>query len=410
MKTRKSKIYRLLRSIVMIVLIAFILSLVVAAAAFSPELVLRAIAWGEADVYDYLKFPSHPIERAEKPYSFTESYDEEKIKSLFENDPLIGDLEDFLERTQTQAFIVIQDDTLLYEGYFNGTQRGSIVTSFSVAKSFDSAMIGIAIDEGYIHSVNDPITDYISELLDRDPRFAEISIRDLLLMSSGLRYAEIVPYGDDLRTYIHPDLRSQALNMTEIVSPPGETFLYNNYNPLLLGLILERSTGMHVADYLQECIWKQLGMEFDATWSLDSKRHSFPKMESGINARAIDFAKFGRLYLNQGQWEGTQIVPEAWVRESISPEPSVRNPDYYVDELGQHIYQVAQGGFYKYMWYGLLRDGVPNDFFATGAKGQYIFLSPSTDLIIVRFGEDYGIESFDWIEIFFRFATAIGES
>lgn len=410
MKTWKSKLYRLLRTIVVVVLVAFVLSLVVAAIAFSPGLVLRAIAWGEADVYDYLKFPARPIENAERPYTFTEAYDEERIKTLFEADPLIGDLEDFLEMTQTQAFIVIQDDKLLYEGYFNGTQRDSFVTSFSIAKSFDSAMIGIAIDEGYIHSVNDPITDYVPELLDRDPRFTEIRIRDLLRMSSGLRYAEVIPYGDDLRTYIHPDLRSQALNMTEIISPPGETFLYNNYNPLLLGLILERSTGMHVADYLQERIWMQLGMEFDASWSMDSKRHGFPKMESGINARAIDFAKFGGLYLNQGQWDGVQVVPEVWVRESISPEPAVRNPDYYVDELGQHIYHVAQGGFYKYMWYGLLRDGQPHDFFATGAKGQYIYLSPSTDLIIVRFGEDYGVQSFEWIEMFFRFATAIGES
>jgi CubicO group peptidase (beta-lactamase class C family) len=405
MKTRKRKIYRLLRTIVMVVLIAFIFSLVVAAVTFSPELVLRAIAWGDSDVYDYLKFPNHPIENAGRPYYFTEAYDEERIRNLFEVDPLIKDLEDFLERTQTQAFLVIQDDVLLYEGYFNGTQRDSIVTSFSIAKSFDSALIGVAIEEGHIHSIHDPISDYIPELLDRDRRFAEITIRDLLLMSSGLRYAEVPPYGDDLRTYIHPDLRSQALAMTQIVSQPGETFLYNNYNPLLLGLILERGTGMHVVDYLQERIWKQLGMEFDASWSLDSERHGFAKMESGINARAIDFAKFGRLYLNQGLWEGTQVVPEIWVRESISLEPALRDPGYYTEEIGQHIYHVGQGGFYKYMWYGLLRDGYPNDFFATGNKGQYIYISPSKDLIIVRFGEDYGIGPFDWIETFFAFAT-----
>ena len=410
MNKKKRRTYRLLRFVLLAPLMIIFLSLVIASIAFSPGLVIRAIAWGGADVYDYLKFPNRPIERAETAFHFTEAYDQERIRLLFQTDPLIEDLEGFLESTQTQAFLVIQDDKILYEGYFNGTQRDSIVTSFSVAKSFDSALIGIAIDEGYIRSANDPITDYIPELLDRDPRFAEITIRDLLLMSSGLRYLETVPYGDDLRTYIHPDLRSQALKQTEIISPPGQTFLYNNYNPLLLGIILERTTGMPVVTYLQERIWTPLGMEFDGSWSIDSERHGFEKMESGINGCAIDFAKFGRLYLNQGLWEGIQIVPETWVQESISPEPGLRDPSYYVDELGQHILNAADGGFYKYMWYGLLRDGQPNDFFATGNKGQYIYISPSKHLIIVRYGEDYGVESFDWIEIFFRFATAIGDS
>jgi CubicO group peptidase (beta-lactamase class C family) len=286
-------------------------------------------------------------------------------------------------------------------------QRDSIVTSFSVAKSFDSALIGIAIEEGYISSINDPITTYIPELLDRDVRFAKITIRDLLLMSSGLRYVERLPYGDDVRTYIHPDLRSQALYETEIITSPGSTFLYNNYNPLLLGIILERATGMPVTTFLQERLWTPLGMEFDGSWSLDSEEHGFEKMESGLNARAIDFAKFGRLYLNLGWWEGVQIVPETWVWESISPEPALRDQSYYVDEYGQHILHAAQGGFYKYMWYGLLRDGEANDFFATGNKGQYIYVSQHKDLIIVRHGEDYGIDTFDWIEIFYAVATRL---
>jgi CubicO group peptidase (beta-lactamase class C family) len=407
MKNRKIYIFRILRLILLSFLTILVLLLLTASLAFSPGLVLRAIAWGDADVYDYLKFPSHPIERAETAFHFTEAYDQERIRLIFEADPLIEDLEKFLDSTQTQAFLVIQDDKILYEGYFNGTHRNSIVTSFSVAKSFDSALIGIAIQEGLIGAVRDPIMDYIPELLDRDPRFADITIRDLLLMSSGLRYVQALPYGDDMRTYIHPDLRSQALGETEIVTPPGNNFLYNNYNPLLLGIILERATGMPVAEYLQQRIWRPLGMEFDGSWSVDSVQNGFEKMESGINARAIDFAKFGRLYLNQGQWDGAQVIPDAWVRESTTAEPAVRDQSYYVDEYGQHILNAAEGGFYKYMWYGLLRDGEANDFFATGNKGQYIYISPSKHLIIVRHGEDYGIEAQDWIEIFYAVATSM---
>jgi CubicO group peptidase (beta-lactamase class C family) len=407
MNFKKPRFLQIVRLLIYVILVIFIVTFIVASFLFSPGATLRAIAWGEADVYDYLKFPERTLQGSKTAFNFIEAYDEERVRSLFEADPLIENLEDFLESTQTQALLVIQDDKLLYEGYFNGTQRDSIVTSFSVAKSFDSALIGIAIDKGYIRSVNDPITEYIPELLDRDERFSRITIRDLLLMSSGLRYVEKLPYGDDVRTYIHPNLRSQALTMTEIIESPGKHFLYNNYNPLLLGIILERVTGMTVAQFLQERIWTPLGMEFDASWSLDSERHGFEKMESGINARAIDFAKFGRLYLNQGWWDGVQVVPESWVQESTSVESAVRSQSYYVDEYGQHIFGVAEGGYYKYMWYGLLREGQANDFFAFGAKGQFIYIAPSKQLIIVRHGEDTGVGGFDWIEIFYAFATRL---
>ena len=206
----------------------------------------------------------------------------------------MDDFDAFLAKNRTQAFIVIQDDAILYEQYFNGASRDSIVTSFSTAKSFTSTLIGIAISEGYIHSVDDPITDYLPELAERDPAFANITIRDLLMMSSGIKYVEF-PFvnGDDAKTYYYPDLRQLALEDTHIVGLPGEQFHYNNYHPLLLGMILERATGTSVANYLQEKIWKPVGMEYPGSWSLDE--HGFEKMESGINARAIDFAKFGRL-------------------------------------------------------------------------------------------------------------------
>jgi hypothetical protein len=253
------------------------------------------LRWLDADVYDYLKFPERRLEASSTPFYFDEELDEDRVRDLFETSPGVDDLDTFLEETGTQAFIVIQDDNILYERYFNGAERDSIVTSFSVAKSFDSALIGIAIEEGVINSVDDPITNYLPELAERDPAFSEITIRDLLMMSSGIKYREF-PFlnGDDAKTYYYPDLRQLALEQTEIVGDPGDTFLYNNYHPLLLGLIIERATGAPVTDYLQQKIWEPLGMEFDGSWSLDSEESSFEKMESGINGRAIDFAKLGR--------------------------------------------------------------------------------------------------------------------
>ena len=135
-------------------------------------------------------------------------------------------------------------------------------------------------------------------------------------MSSGLAYDEsgwFLFNGDDPLTTYHPDQRQLALTNTRIAGPPGETFSYNKYHPQLLGMILERTTGMSVTAWTQTRLWDPLGMEFDGAWTLDSEASGFEKMEAGLNARAIDFAKLGRLFLHEGEWDGTQIVSPAWV-------------------------------------------------------------------------------------------------
>ena len=126
------------------------------------------------------------------------------------------------------------------------------------------------------------------------------------------------------KTYYDTDLRSLALS-AKIEEAPGKRFHYNNYNPLLLGIILERTTHKHVSQYLEEKIWKPLGMEAPGSWSLDSDASGFEKMESGINARAIDFARIGRLFLNNGNWNGKQIISEKWVNESTRPDTTTES-------------------------------------------------------------------------------------
>jgi CubicO group peptidase (beta-lactamase class C family) len=356
------------------------------------EYLARSIAWGDSDVYDYQKFPSRPLAASSTPFYFKEEPAEAMVQALFEQNPAISDLDNFLEQTQTQAFIVIQNDSILYERYFNGASRDTIVTSFSCAKQWDSALIGAAIDDGYIQSVNDPITDYLPELAERDPAFAEITIYDLLRMSSGIEYDGLGGLdGDDSKTYYYPDLRKLALEETTVIDSPGSGFLYNNYHPLLLGIILERSTGMSVTDYLETRIWRPIGMEFDGSWSLDSEASSFEKMESGINGRAIDFAKFGRLYLNNGVWDGTQVLPADWIVESTSPD----------------TVSVGYLPYYKYGWESKVRGDSDYDYYAEGHYGQEIYVSPHSNLIIVRNGVAYGEFGQYWPDIFYQFATAI---
>jgi CubicO group peptidase (beta-lactamase class C family) len=201
-------------------------------------------------------------------------------------------------------------------------------------------------------------------------------------MASGLRYEEnSLPWGDDAQTYYSTDLRELALEDTEIIEPPGTRWLYNNYNPLLLGMILERATGMPVAEYLERRLWKPLGSEFGASWSMDSERSGFEKMESGLNARAIDFAKLGVLYLNGGDWEGREILPRSWVETSTGPQAA---PHY---------------GY----WWWVEPDG---SFLARGNHGQLVYVDPSRGLVMARSGTTDG--DVDWPAVLAGLAERIG--
>jgi CubicO group peptidase (beta-lactamase class C family) len=273
-----------------------------------------------------------------------------------------------------------------------------MVTSFSVAKSFVSTLVGIALENGAIGGLDDPITDYLPELEQRDGRFEQITIRHLLTMSSGLAYDEsgwFLFNGDDPLTTYGPDQRTLALTNTRIAGPPGEAFSYNKYHPQLLGMILERTTGMSVTAWTQMRLWDPLGMEFDGAWTLDSEASGFEKMEAGLNARAIDFAKLGRLYLHEGEWGGQRIVSGDWVALASGRNPSGRAP------------QRSSGRYYGLMWWGVDRPDGPPDYYAAGDHGQYIYVSPRNAVVIVRTGVEYGISSPRWLDSFARTADGL---
>jgi CubicO group peptidase (beta-lactamase class C family) len=286
---------------------------------------------------------------------------------------------------------------LLYERYSNGYDETSVNTSFSMAKSFASALVGIAIDEGHIKSVDEPITNYIPELLEKDERFKSITIRHLLTMSSGIKYEEggNLPWSeeaDDTKTYYSTDLRRLAMNC-RIEGKPGQYFEYNNYNPLLVGLILERATGMLVARFMEEELWKPMGMEADGSWSLDSTSSGFEKMESGVNARARDFARFGMLFAKEGKWEGEQLITQGWIEESTRPDATT-----------------DPSSDYQYFWWVDTLDA-KNHFSARGNFGQYIYVAPEKDLVIVRLGKGEGERGYSyWTSLFEELSTKLDTS
>jgi CubicO group peptidase (beta-lactamase class C family) len=361
-----------------------------------PEYVYRAVFWGDSDITDYEKFPTRAIQNSPQVFQFAENLSPQLFTTIEVKSGSVtrtADFNTFLEETGTTAFIVIQDDAIIYEQYFNGFQRDSWFTSFSMAKSFLSALIGIAIDEGYIGSVNDPIVQYIPELNGRG--LDTMTIRHLLTMSSGIRYREsealdwLFSLSDDTLAYSYPELRSLALKLKHGDEPVGAYFYYNDYNPILEGLILERATGMPVSTYLQEKIWEPLGMEYPATWSLDSQASGFEKMATGLNARAMDYARFGQLYLNHGNWNGTQIIPEPWVIDSTSPDPADTRP--WLNFTGFP----GQKGYYKYHWWGYQRENGLYDYIAWGHLQQLLYIRPDQNLIMVRLGREVGSQV-DW--------------
>ncbi|MEB1807931.1 MAG: beta-lactamase family protein [Bacillaceae bacterium] len=358
----------------------------VSAIVYSPEYMMRIMLYRESDINDYLVFNEKPIKQSEATY-FYKKTDNRSLGTELISYPINGvtvqkELDDFLEENETTAFIVITEDEVIYENYFNGYERNSIHTSFSAAKSIVSLLIGIAIDEGFIKSSNDSIAIYIEEF--QGTEFSAITIEDLLTMRSPIRYKEGMAWmGDDAKTYYMPDLRSLVLLQTEIDSTRGESFHYNNYHPLLLGIILERSTVMSVTEFMEEKLWSKLGTEFDASWSIDSKKSSFEKMESGINARAIDFAKIGSLVLHNGSWNGQEIISKEWLSQSISKEEP-RSEDY----IGSFL--EGKDTQYGYMWYSVINDEEDVDVYALGKYGQIIYISPQYKTVIIRHGSGTG--------------------
>ncbi len=343
------------------------------------SLVARGIMWGDSDAGDIDRFPTRQIRSGTTPVNFEPSADDILSQVPVTAEALQAEpmpFAAFLEKTNTTAYIVLHGDQLLYEAYFNGSGREALQGSFSASKAFTATLIGIALEEGFIQNLDDPITDYLPELLKRDPRFAQITIRHLVTMTSGLRWdrSDSNPFSDDFLTYYSPDLRATALE-SEIVEAPGGAFVYNDYNPLLLGMLLERATGMTVSRYMETRLWGPMGAERDGSWSLDSEKSGFEKMFAGLNGSAIDLTRLGWLFLNDGRNGDTQVVPQDWVAAVANPNEAI------FTDRGRY------SDYYQYYWWLDTKNGA---YYAEGDKCQFIYVYPRADLVLARFGTDCG--------------------
>jgi CubicO group peptidase (beta-lactamase class C family) len=386
-----------------------------------PVYFYRMVRWWKWDVSDYSAMPSLDVRTAGPPFRFVEAPNVALVASLFERNEGVKNFEEFLFETDTTSFVVIRNQAILYESYPRGNPYQDGYHSFSVAKSHISALIGLAHDEGLITDINDPITKYLPELRVRDRRFENITIRHLLTMSSGLQYTcpyceygLQVPWGDNVRSLVSPNLRDVLLNYVEVVDEPGQRYLYKAYDPQLLALILERVTGVSAAVYLQEKIWKPLHMEYPATWMIDGNKSRLVHGDLGLNAQPVDLAKFGLLFLEQGAWDGQQIISQDWVAQSTQPETTSISEGYYpagseIPILETALFPEGDGHvYYGYLWWIASRGEDDHDFWALGHSGQWIYVSPFKNLIIVRTGLNDGtsrnMTTSVWLKMFYRFA------
>ncbi|TAG87584.1 MAG: class C beta-lactamase-related serine hydrolase [Bacteroidetes bacterium] len=339
----------------------------------------RFVFYNFADINDHKKFPSRPLYAGTTKFNF---YTTEKGKFPKELNGVSFD--EYLEKGNSVAFLIIKNDTIQYEKYFRNYKKENIVPSFSMAKSITSILIGCAIDEGLIKSVEEPITNYIPEL--KKNGFEKVTIKNLLQMTSGIKFNEsyVNPFGDAASFYYGLNLRKQ-INKMKLKSEPNKQFEYLSGNTQLLGLVLERAlNGKTITQYLQDKLWTPLGMEYDASWSIDRKKNGLEKTFCCLNARARDFAKIGRLYKNKGNWNGKQIVSQKWVEESTKSDTTNGSSNNY-----------------QYQWWL----PTPNeDFMAEGILGQFIYVNPAKNLIIVRLGKNEG--KINWWEVFTSLAKA----
>ena|GEM_PF-222789 len=390
-----------LKLFLLIPVISILFILIFLSAKYSPIYVYRLVTLNLADVYDYQHFENRTIKGSEHAFQFIKRTEEAYVESLFYDRILSAGCQSFdewAEKSKTTALIFIRKDTILYEKYFNGFNRDSYFHSQSMAKSFISFLIGAAIDDGLIQSVNDPMTKYIPELAKRDPRFEKITIKNLLMMRSGLKYNTSVipwlnieaPWNDEAVGYYYENMRKLLLNKVEISGEPGKKFQYCNYNTSYLGLIIERATHKTVSKYLEEKLWSKI-MEYNALFSIDSKKSGFEYMPSRLIARAIDYARFGRLYLNNGNWNGRQILSAAWIKASIRENKSISRK-YYPYWMGNGCART----YYKYQWWGNTNCDSTYQFFANGNLGQNIYVIPQDDIIIVHCGNSNSLYSGDY--------------
>ncbi len=366
---------------------------------FNPAAVIgrsylgRYVAWNRPTNHDFRRMPQRELAPAEAPQALpiaSSPVDFDRLPVSPRRGEAPVELATLLRDTGTTALLVLDGGRIVWEHYPAGSSRERANRCFSVTKSIASALVGIAIAEGAIASIDEPIGRWLPGL--RDARLGSLTIAHLLEMRSGIRFTEgLPPWRDEPRTYYATDLRSRLL-ACELGDPVGTFFHYNDWHPLLLAMVIERATGMTVTQWMQTRLWTPLGCEYPASMMVDrADAAGVEHLESGLTARAVDLAKFGLLYLQRGLWQGRRLLPAAWIDETTSPDGARSDADWFAHYRDRPWGRFLASGkvYYKRMWWGVRIDDSRHDYFAMGVLGQHVYVSPDTATVIVRMSDRF---------------------
>ena len=267
---------------------------------------------------------------------------------------------------KTKSFLVIKNDSILFEKYYDGHRKNSLSNSFSVAKSIVTSMMGRAIMEGKIKGLDQPVSDYFEQY--KSGLASEVTVGDLAAMSSGMdwseKYYSVINITSE--SYFTDDLRSVILRQ-KIIDKPGQSFRYSSGDTQLLGMVIEKATGVSLTEYLTEKFWNPMGAENTALWQLDSNEYGMEKAYCCIASTARDFARFGKLYINKGMWGDQVILDSSFVELATKP-----------------VFEKSP--YYGYGWWLYNYEG-KKVFTMNGHRGQFVISFPEENIIIVRQGD-----------------------
>jgi CubicO group peptidase (beta-lactamase class C family) len=302
-----------------------------------------------------------------QPWSLTADYNRSALPN---------DVHAQMSALKTAAFLVIHNGSIKREVYWTGFDAHSRINSNSVAKPIVATLIGIALAEGKLRSLDQPVSDFVPAFATGER--AQLTIRHLLTMSAATDFSEsyLSMLAFPARAHFGDDITKLLLTDFRIIAVPGKTLKYDSSNTALLGLVLTKATGMPLSDYAAEKLWQPLGAEQSALWSLDHA-NGMEKAYCCIYATARDFARLGQLYLQGGLWNGQQLVSARFVAEAISAAPLKDATGHKTERFG-------------YQWWRMQHRG-HTVYYGWGYQGQYVAVIPEKDLVMVRLGDGGGL-------------------
>jgi CubicO group peptidase (beta-lactamase class C family) len=322
----------------------------------------------------YKKYPSTTVKRSGPVYELPEKH--RKLPETYVYEGETKKISDWIKHTDTTGLIVIKDGVVVFENYYDGNEKSTLSISMSVAKSFVSFLIGVALEEGQIVDLQDPVDTYAPEL--KGSGYEGVSLKNVLQMSSGIRFTE--DYGDLKSDIVRLVVSFTTGSLNEFIAnltnerKPGTFNQYVSADTQVLSMVLKGATNKSLTEYMQAKLWSHLGAEYNAKWLTDPDGTELAF--GGLNAALRDYARFGLLYLNQGRnFQDKQLVPASWVKASVTPDAPHLMPGR--DNPGSDW---PMG--YGYQWW--IPENPQGDYTTIGIYGQFIYIHPGHNVVIAK--------------------------